>query len=177
MNSGLFLKLAKTNIFKNKNTYVPFFISSTTMIALFYIIYSVTLQSDVSSYYGSKHMNLLLGFGTIICGMFSVCIIFYTNSFLMRKRTKELGLYSILGMEKKHIGKVLFLEILTVGIVSIAAGLISGVIFSKLMFFVLLKLLKMETAIAFGIPMKAVATTALLYIGAFIVLIIYNRIK
>lgn len=95
----------------------------------------------------------------------------------MKRRTRELGLYSILGMEKKHIGKVLFLEIFIVGIGSIVAGLISGMIFSKLMFFVLLKLLKMESTISFGIPLKAVAITTLLFMAAFVVLMIYNRIK
>ena len=111
MNKGLYRKLALNNIKKNMNTFLPFSLSGIAMTAMFYMLYSIRVQADENSFFGARTMREILGFGIVVCGIFAVFVLFYTNSFLMKRRSKEFGLYSILGMEKKHIAKVVFWEI------------------------------------------------------------------
>ena len=155
MNRGMYRKLALNNIRKNKNTFIPFSLSCIAMIAMFYMLHSIQMQADDSLFYGARTMRTILGFGAVICGVFSLFVVFYTNSFLMKRRSKEFGLYSILGMEKKHISRVVFWEIAAVGAGSIVIGLLSGVLFSKLMFMVLLKILHLQTDFAFEISVNS----------------------
>ena len=100
MSNRLYPKLAISNLKKNKNAFVPFGLSCGMMIAMFYMLASITGQVTDKMFYGARTMKTVLEIGVRICGIFSVAVIFYTNNFLMKKRTRELGLYSILGMEK-----------------------------------------------------------------------------
>lgn len=177
MNNKLYLKLAGNNLKKNKNAFIPFGLSCGMMIAMFYMLASITGQVTDEMFYGARTMKTVLDIGVRICGIFSVAVIFYTNNFLMKRRTRELGLYSILGMEKKHIRKVLFWESFIVGTFSIFGGLAAGILFSKLMFLVLLNLLHLETSFRFVISFGAVKVTVLLFIGIFLVIMLYNQIR
>ena len=125
MNKSFYLSLAKTNIKRNRNAFFPFALSSATMIALFYMIDAIygQVKNNDANFYGQGSMEQILSFGVIICGIFAAGVIFYTNRFLIKQRSKELGLYSILGMEKRHISKVLFFETAVVGAICISAGL------------------------------------------------------
>ncbi|NBI86772.1 ABC transporter permease [Lachnospiraceae bacterium] len=124
MSKKMYVSLAFTNIKKNKNIFFPFGISAVTMIALFYMIYAIQDQTSKSEgFYGIVSVNQVLSLGVGICGIFAAGVIFYTNSFLMKQRSKELGLYSILGMEKRHIANVLFWELALLGFGCTAAGL------------------------------------------------------
>ena len=177
MNKGLYRKLACQNIKKNKNTFFPFSLSCMAMVAMFYMLDSIRMQTDRASFYGDRSMLLILNFGIIICGIFSVFVIVYTNSFLMKRRAKELGLYSILGLEKKHIGKVVFWEIAIVGVLSIGAGMICGMLFSRLMFLVLLKILHVRAGFTFQILPEAVLSTTVLFGGVFLLIMLLNAIR
>ncbi len=177
MNSKLYVKLAGNNLKKNKSAFIPFGLSCAMMIAMFYMLASITGQVTDDMFYGARTMKSVLEIGVRICGIFSVAVIFYTNNFLMKQRTRELGLYSILGMEKKHIRKVLFWESFIVGSFSILAGLAAGILFSKLMFLVLLNLLNLETSFRFVISIAAIKVTALLFIGIFLIIMLYNQIR
>ena len=176
MNRKLYSKLALNNIKKDKNTFFPFLISVITMVALFYMLLSVMIGSQKGSFTGAKDVAMVLQMGVVIVALLSVGIIFYTNSFLTKRRTKELGLYNILGMEKKHIAKVVFWEITIIATVGIISGLIIGMVFSKIMFLILLKMLSVK-AESFGISFVAAGGTAILFLAVFIVDIIYNRIR
>lgn len=177
MNKGLYRKLALNNIKKNMNTFLPFSLSGIAMTAMFYMLYSIRVQADENSFFGARTMREILGFGIVVCGIFAVFVLFYTNSFLMKRRSKEFGLYSILGMEKKHIAKVVFWEIAVVGIVSIIAGLLAGMLFSRLMFLILLKMLRLNTEFAFGISVTALFYTFVLFAGAFVFIMAANGIR
>lgn len=178
MNKKLYFTLAKNNMKKNKNTFFPFILSSTTMIALFYMMAAIYGQTSASSgFYGDASVKKVLQLGVWVCGIFAAGVIFYTNSFLMRQRGKELGLYSILGMEKSHIRKVLFWENAIAGCGSILAGLFFGILFSKLMFLILIKLAKIQAAIAFRISFSDIALTVLIFAGVFVLNMIQNVIK
>ena len=100
MSKFFYFKLAITNIKKNAKTYIPYMITSIMTICMFYIICSLSNNPDLSKVSGTDSMVTVLLLGTIICGIFATIFLFYTNSFLMKRRKKEFGLYNILGMEK-----------------------------------------------------------------------------
>lgn len=176
MNRGLYFKLAFTNIRKNKNAFFPFLLSAIAMVAMFYMLLSIEGQSD-GLYYGAEYMSEILGFGVWISGIISVIIIFYTNSFLMKQRTRELGLYNVLGMEKKHIAKVITWEIAIVAVCGIAAGLVLGVVFSRLLFLVLIRMIGLEPKFVFFVSLRAVAITIVVFAVVFAAAVFQNLIK
>ena len=169
MNKKLYLSLAKNNIKKNKSSFYPFMLSAIAMIALFYMIFAIAVCAKESEgFYGDATIFVVLNLGVCICGIFAASVIFYTNGFLMKQRAKEMGLYSILGMEKRHIAKVIFWETAILGCLCIAAGLFFGIVFSKLMFLVLLKMMKLDAAIPFGIPVSVIVKTVLIFLLVFL---------
>lgn len=174
MNKLLYSRLARSNIKKNKNTYFPYLLSSIVMISLFYILHAVTQQVGTGQFYGDASMAIILNFGVYIAGGFSVIFIFYTNSFLIKRRKKELGLYSVLGMEKKHIGKVLLFEVIYSGGFSLLVGILSGVLLGRLMFAVLLNILNLSTSIKFSISGISIIVTVILFTLTFGLVMIFN---
>lgn len=174
----VYFTLARNNIKKNGNAFVPFLISSASMIALFYMIFAIAVCVRRSEgFYGDGTLYIVLNFGVYICGIFAVGVIFYTNRFLLKQRAKELGLYSILGMEKRHIAKALFWEMAIIGSASILAGLFFGILFSRMLFLLLLKMMKLDAAIPFGIPLSVIVKTILLFSLAFLANIWQNVIR
>ena len=103
-------KLAAVNLRKNARTYFPYLLTCIFSVAAFYIMGSIGQNPGLSSLRGADTVSMMLFFGTIVIGIFSLIFLFYTNSFLIKRRKKELGLYNILGMEKKHIARVLTFE-------------------------------------------------------------------
>ena len=177
MNKLIYSKLARGNIKKNKDTYFPYLLSCTVMISLFYILHAITEQVGMGSFYGDATMATVLNFGVYIAGGFSVIFIFYTNGFLIKRRKKELGLYSILGMEKKHVGKVLFFEVIYSGAFSLIVGISSGILLGRLMFALLLNILNLSTSIKFNISGKSIMVTGILFLLTFILVMLFNLVK
>lgn len=177
MSKGLYIRLAWQNIRKNKNTFLPFLLSGIMMTAMFYMLHSIWKQSNDTLFFGATTMKKVLIIGVVVAGIFSVCVLFYTNSFLMKQRTREFGLYSLLGMEKKHIGKVVFWEMALVGMGCIGIGLTVGILFSRLMFLVLLKLLRVNTSFVFHIMPESVLWTFVLFAATFAAIILANAIR
>ena len=176
MKRGLYFKLAFTNIRKNRNAFFPFLLSAIVMVAMFYMLLSIAGQSD-GLYYGAEYMSQILGFGVWVAGIISVIIIFYTNSFLMKQRTRELGLYNVLGMEKKHIAKVITWEITIVAIGGVVVGLILGIIFSRLLFLVLIRMIGLEAKFDFFVSPHAVTITVLVFAVVFAAAVLQNLFK
>lgn len=177
MNKLFYSTLARSNIRKNKNTYFPYLLSCTVMISLFYILHAITQQVGTGKFYGDSSMTIVLNFGVYIAGGFSVIFIFYTNSFLIKRRKKELGLYSVLGMEKKHISKVLLFEVIYSGGFSLLAGILSGVLLGRLMFAVLLNILSLSTSIKFSISGISIIITMILFILTFGLVMLFNLMQ
>lgn len=177
MNKGMYRKLALKNIKSNQNTYLPFGICAVTMVALFYMMSVISYSVDNSEFTGQSFVSSILHFGEIICGGFGFFIIMYTNSFLVKRRSKELGLYSILGMEKKHISRVLFWEIFFVAITSILLGLIIGMSFSRLILLLMENIIKAGVTLQFGIWLLPIVITVLLFIIVFAVSILGNTLR
>lgn len=177
MNRNLYSKLARSNIIRNKDTYFPYIFSSVVTVSMFYMLLTIANRTKEADFLGDKVMTDVLTFGVIVIGLFSFLFIFYTNSFLLKRRTKELGLYSVLGMEKRHISRVTAYEILYSSLFSIAIGIVVGIIFSKLMFAVLLNLLKLDTSISLNISLHSIIATIVLFILIFFTVIFFNAIR
>lgn len=177
MNKGIYHKLAFQSIRKNYNIYFPFLLSATVMVAMFYILSGITIEVSKETFVGSSSMLILLELGQKICGFFSALILFYTNRFLMKKQSKEFGLYSMLGMEKRHIMRVVLWETAGMGLFCIAVGILSGMLFSRLLFMVLLKLLHLSTKLHFSIEGQAIVWTLILYAVVFLLLLVVNCIR
>lgn len=176
MKRGLYFNLAFNNIRKNKSTFFPFLVVAIAMVSMFYMMLSISLQSD-GLYYGAGYMSQILFLGVIVIGIVSAIIVLYTNSFLMKQRTKEFGLYNVLGMEKKHIGRVIFWEIAIIAFGGIFIGMVLGIVFSKFLFLVLVNMLGLDSKLPFKVSPGAVGYTLLVFLATFAVDMICNRIR
>jgi putative ABC transport system permease protein len=134
----------------------------------------LAVAKDIGSVSDSGSVRQILFLGAIIIGIFSLIFLFYTNSFLIKRRKKEIGLYNILGMEKKHIARIMFMETIVIAVLSFSIGLSSGIILSKLMILLLLKIISFDATFGFEIPLMAVLATVLLFCTIFIINLIYN---
>lgn len=174
MNKTLYLKLAMTNIKANSKTYFPYVITCICTIMMFYIMHALSINEGLNGVSGSDSLKTILYFGTIVIGIFSAIFLFYINSFLIKRRKKEIGLYNILGLGKKHIAIVLFYENMFISLISLVIGLMGGVILNKLMFLVLLKLLDFAVPFGFSVSIPSMEITLLVFIGIFTVTLISN---
>lgn len=177
MNSKLYLRLAAENIKKNGKTYIPYIITCVLTAAMFYIINSLSLNPGIATMgRGGNVMPVVLQLGCIVTGIFAVIFLFYTNSFLMKRRKKEFGLYNILGMGKRHIAKVVSLETLYVTVISLVLGLIFGIALDKLLYILIAKIMNSKVSLGFYISPFAIITTFLLF-GALFFLILLNSLR
>lgn len=132
MKTGFYPKLAFDGIRKNRRMYVPFICTCIGMVMMFYIISYLHYSDTIASMNGGQIMRSTLNLGSIVVGIFSCIFLFYTNSFLIRRRKKEFGLYHILGMGKLNIARILFWETLLTAVISLVLGIGFGILFSKL---------------------------------------------
>lgn len=177
MNSTFYFKLAKTNLKKNKKIYLPYILAIIAIVMTFYTMKAISINEGIYDMRCGEQVIMLLKFATYVIGIFTVIFLFYTNSFLIKNRKKEIGLYNILGMEKKHIAKVFFFETVIVVTVSIVLGLLGGFIIGRLMFLILLNLVKFDITISFSISFRAILSTIELILLTFIAILIMNLIQ
>ena len=170
MKRTLFPRLAWLGIRKNHRLYVPYILTAVGMVMMSYIIHSLTFSPSVAAIPHDGDIRTVLGLGKFVIAIFALLFLFYTNTFLIRRRNKEFGLYNILGMDKRGICRVVFWENLFVALISIAAGLFLGVVFSKLAELGLLNAVHSEVGVGFSIPIRAIALTAAFYGAIFLVL-------
>lgn len=167
-------RLAAINIKNNSKTYFPFIITCICTIAMFYIMHAISINKGLDGTSGSASLKSILFLGTIVIGIFSAIFLFYTNSFLIKRRKKEIGLYNVLGLEKKHIAKVMFFECIFTSVISLSAGLIAGIILNKLMFLILLKILNFKVAFGFYVSIPSVIKTLILFTSIFFLTLLSN---
>ena len=161
MRNSFYFRLALTNIKKHARSYVPYIITCVITIAMFYIIKSLAfnLDKNLSSISAATSMSL----GSIVVAIFAIIFLFYTNSFLLKKRKKEFGLYNILGMEKKHMSALIATESLIISVISLVLGLIIGIALDKLIFMIVIKLLDGQSPLGFTIIPEAILHTVVLF--------------
>ena len=168
---SLYLRLAAGNIKNNRRFYLPFLLTAVMTVACFFILCSAGLSQTLP---GGQTVILVMRFGVIVVAIFSVIFLYYTNSFLIKRRKKELGLYNILGMEKRHIAKVMLWETLFSALIAIGGGLIAGILLDRLMFLLLLNLIHFDVGMAYALQPAVIAITAALFGGIFVLLLLSN---
>lgn len=167
-------KLALSNLRRNKRTTIPFMLTSALCTLMLYLVISLENSAVVSESFGGAQMQMMLGFGELVIVLFTVIFLFYTNSFLMKQRKREFGLFNILGLAKKDIAMVLFVELLICWGVSLVAGIGLGMILDKGMYLLIGRLMNIDLPLEFGISMPAVIQTVL-YTGAvYVLLVVYG---
>ena len=177
MRAGLYPKLAWDGIRKNKRFYLPYILTCIGMVMMFYIIHYLAAMPTLNDMPGGRTMTMVLGFGFWIVALFAVIFLFYTNSFLMRRRQKEFGLYNMLGMGKRHLGIVLFWENLILFALSMVGGLASGILLSKMAELCLVMILNGEIDYALYINGDAFVDTWIIFVPIFILVFVKSLIK
>ena len=176
MNKLFYAKLAATNIGKNRKTYIPYILTCIITVAMFYIIKSLSLNEGISSLRGGATIESMLYLGCWIVAIFAVIFLFYTNSFLIKRRKKEFGLFNILGMEKKHLSRVIGIETLYIAVIGLVLGIGVGILLDKAMYLLILKILGGEITLGFYISWESMWQTFLLF-GAIFILIFLNSLR
>ncbi|WP_303973450.1 ABC transporter permease [Streptococcus merionis] len=174
---GLIRQLAWSNLIKNRSLYYPFALATSLTVAIFYIFVSLTLNPGLRDVYGGGHITVVMGLGLVIVGLASVAIITYANSFVMKNRTKELGLYEILGLNKGHLIQMMGLELLIFALVSGLVGLGLGLALDQLIYALLLKLMDWPVILASTFQWLSVIVTGIGFAGIFFLTFILNSIK
>lgn len=173
MNNFIYEKLAVTNLKNNRKTYVPYIFTGVLTVMMFYIIDALSGGKGITQ----NTLKICLQYATGVIIVFAVIFLFYTNSFLIKRRKKEIGVYNILGMGKRHIARMMAVEtILTAGI-SILGGLVFGIIFGKLMYLLLLKILHNSVDMQFSVNGTAIVQTVILFAGIFLLTYLYNILQ
>lgn len=178
MHKGIFSGLAKQNIRNNKSTYIPYMITCIFCIAMIYMMEFLrdcpTLDQAVRQ---ADEVRMIVFTGEIVVEIFCIIFLIYSNSFLMKRRQKEIGLYNILGLERNHIGIVMFLETIITSIGSLAGGIAAGIIGSKLALLLLLKLLHIPSVLGFYISVKGIFTCLFMFGIVFLMILFLNLAK
>ena len=172
MKGGFYIRLAKDGIIKNRKLYFPYILTCICMIMMFYIIYYLGVSADFAKVRGGEVLQSFLGFGVFVIGIFSLIFLYYTNSFLIRRRQKEFGLYNILGMGKRSLVRILIWENILTAVFSIAAGLVLGILFSKLAELAAIRILGGETGFAIRVEPRAIIATAVYFLAIFFLLML-----
>ena len=174
MNKEMYTKLAITNIKNNRQFYFPYLLTGIITVAMFYIMCALESNPGIQSMPGAKDLGLILRLGIGVIGIFAVIFLFYTNSFIIKRRKKELGIYNILGMEKRHIAKILSKEAFFTAIIAIGGGLVTGVLFHKLACMLLYRMIGFNGGITFSFSKKGVMITAILFAIVYLLTYIYD---
>ena len=147
MNGSIYSRLAVTNLKNNHKTYVPYILTAVLTVMMFYIMDALARNGGIVE----NNLKLILSYARGVIIVFAVIFLFYTNSFLIKRRKREIGVYNILGMGKRHIARMLFTETLITAVIGIGAGLVAGLVFSKLMYLALFKLLHFDVGLEFSV--------------------------
>lgn len=172
MNNGFYWKITKTNIKNNRKIYFPYILTSVCMVMIFYIVGFLAHDEDIrTKMSGGATLQSLLRFGVWVIAIFSILFLWYTNSFITKRRKKEFGLFHVLGMGKRNIARVMFCEGCITNGASIAGGLILGIVFSKLVQGILYRIMEFNlSTLALSIDSSTLLATILLFSGVFILI-------
>ena len=170
-------KLAVSNLIKNRKLYYPFALAVLLAVTITYLFYSLTLNPNIGKIRGGETISMTLGFGMVIVTIASAIIVFYANSFVMKNRSKELGIYGMLGLEKRHLISMVFKELLIFGSLTLTAGLGLGALFDKLIFALLLKLMNMKVELVATFQPSVFILVTLIFGAIFLGLVFINAFR
>ena len=170
-------KLAISNLIKNRKLYYPFALSVILAVTISYLFYSLAFNPKIGDLRGASAIQFTLQLGLIVVTLASAIIVLYANSFVMKNRSKELGVYGMLGLEKRHLIGMTFKELLIFGLVTVTAGIGIGALFDNLIFALLLKLAKMKVELVATFQWSVVFSILLVFGFIFLVIVFLNAIR
>lgn len=170
----LYFKLAKTNLSNNKPFYIPYIISSIITVAMLYMMSFLSDNKGLNKIMGADSLATIFRLGVGIIVIFSYIFLFYTNSFIIKRRKKEIGVYNILGMEKRHLSKVLFVETIYSAIISLVCGIIVGIAFSKFILMVLYGIIGIHKTVEFFVNIHGIILCVVSFGILFLLTFLYN---
>lgn len=176
MKKGFYPKLAFDGIRKNKKMYLPYILTSIGMVMMYYIIIFLQFSQSIKDAVQSSTVSQILGLGSWVIAIFSCIFLFYTNSFLIKRRKKEFGLYNILGMDKHNLGIILFWETLIIAAISLVIGLAAGIAFSKLAELIFLNLLKSDVTFDLTVSSQGIGLCAIIF-TVINILLFFNSLR
>ena len=174
--SGFFPRLALVNLMRNGRFYGPYLLSCGMTAAMYYILSYLTFSDIVASVRGAGYLQSLMYLGRLVVTLFSAVLLLYANSFVMKRRRRELGLYNILGLEKRHTARLMVWETLYCAAAAIVGGLAAGVLLSKLVLLLLLQLSHLPVEYGFEISLSGMADTAALFGFLFLLTLVWNNL-
>lgn len=169
--------LAVSNLKKNRTLYIPFSIASITMMVITYILLALSTNKTILQSSGGNTVVMALGFGVVIMLLVSTLTMIYANGFVMKNRSKEFGLYSILGLGRTQIQLLQVIEMVLFAVLNLIVGLVLGVLFNRLAFALLLKAMRFSVPLAYEFQISTVIIIGILFSGIFVFLMILNAIK
>lgn len=170
----LYFKLAKTNLSNNKPFYIPYIISSIITVAMLYMMSFLSDNKGLNKIMGADSLAIIFRLGVGIIVIFSYIFLFYTNSFIIKRRKKEIGVYNILGMEKRHLSKVLFVETMYSAVISLICGIIVGIVFSKFILMVLYGIIGIHKTVEFFVNIHGIILCIVSFGILFLLTFLYN---
>ena len=173
----LISSLAVSNLKKNRTLYIPFSIASITMMVITYILLALSTNKTILQSTGGNTVVMALGFGVVIMLLVSTLTMIYANGFVMKNRSKEFGLYSILGLGRSQIQLLQVVEMVLFAVINLIVGLVLGVLFNRLAFALLLKAMRFTVPISYEFQIASVIMIGILFSGIFVFLMILNAIK
>lgn len=173
-----YMKFAISNLKKNKQIYLPQLITSIGLAAVFYIAYTISIDEKLGSGRGGDTLLDIMSLGVKVIGILSVILLLYTNSFLMKHRKRELGLFHVLGLEKRHVNGIMFMETLFTFVVSVVGGIFAGIVLYKLCILCICQLLKLEIVLGFYyVRSDSILLTTVLFLGIYFGICLMNSIS
>ncbi len=177
MSKGFYTKLAFDGIRKNRRLYFPYVLTGSVMVMMSYIIFFLSSSDILDNMKGGGTLRSLLPIGSVVVGVFSLIFMFYSNTFIMRRRNREFGLYNVLGMDKYNIGRIMISENLISAILSIVGGLFFGILFSKFSELIMCNILLEDIEYEWRIDFLSAVKVTILFLGIFAVLLINSLIR
>ena len=174
---SFFPRLALVNLVRNSRYYGPYLLSCGALAAMYYILRFLTWNEVIQTVRGAAYLQVMMSIGCFVVALFSTVLLLYANSFVMKRRQKELGLYNILGLEKRHIAALCFWETLLSAAVVIPGGIAAGILLSKLILLLLLKLVQIPAQFGFSVSVRGVGETAALLGVLFLLALLWNLLR
>ena len=174
---GFYPRLAARSLRLNGKFYLPYILSGTISAAMLYDILFLNMNQGIYRLRGANAVQALLGFGALVVALFSLALILYTNGFLMKRRQQELGLYNILGMEKRHMARLLLWEGVYTALICIGGGLLLGILLSKLFLLLLCAIIRTSVPFGFEVPGEAVLYTVVGFGSIYLITFLLNLFR
>lgn len=177
MSKTFYFRLAFDNLKKNAKMYIPFVLSCILTIMMYYMVSSLSMNPNMMNMIGGDVMQQILSLGIYVITVFAVIFLFYTNSFLIKRRKREFGLFNILGMEKKHLSIVIALESMIVFLVSMVLGIGIGILLDKAFYLLIAKMLNASIALGFYISYQSIVNSIILFLIIFVLMYLFSLIQ